>query len=224
MKNMNTIQHLPEDEPFIKMVYDIAHKYVENPRVSFEDYANVGLMALHKARATYKDDMDTKFTTYAYNLIERAVMKEWQENANELSCSAYHVKNTEGAKELVGFQNATVLSLSGHLKSEDGDLSDIIPSGFSASTQSAKRTLASGLQSPEEGAQTAEIIEKVDAILDSLEPQDRDIIYRRMFQGETFETIAQMTGLTWRQAHYKYGKLTESLKDDFVEAGLDIYA
>ncbi len=225
MNELLEIQYPAEDEPYIKMVYEVAHKYAENARCSFDDYVSVGIMALHKAKETFDPAKGVKFTTHAYGIIDNDIMKEWQNNVNELSCSTYHVKNTEGAKEEVAFQNATIVAMHNRDRDDEQGLEhDISPSGGFTSVNKVAKAVASGSLSPEEGAQTAEIAEKVDAILDSLDDDDKDIIISRMFQGETFDFIASKMNMSWRSVNYRYHKVKESLKDKFVAAGLDVYA
>lgn len=218
------IEYLPEDEPYIEMVYKIAHKYGENTRCSFEDYVSVGLMALHKARASYDDKQDVKFQTYAYRLIETAIMKEWQSNANELSCSPYHVKNTEGAKEEVDKQNATVISVHQDIGNGEGGPLTIQNSISTSGINSQAHSMPSGDLSPVEAAEKEEIMRKVDLILDGLDKDDRDIVIRRIFQGETFQYIADVKGMSWRAVNYKFMKIKDELKVKFESAGLDIYS
>jgi len=223
MKYLKT-EYLPEDRQYIDMVYKIAHKYGENTRCSFEDYVSVGLMALHKARETFNKDEGVQFQTYAYHLIESAILKEWQANANELSCSPYHVKNTEGAKEEVSRQNATVISVHQDVGGDDGSHFNIQNSISTSGINAQVRNVASGAMTPIEAAEQEEIMEKVDDILDTLDKDDRDIIIRRMFQGETFQYIADVKKMSWRTVNYKFHKIKNELKDRFVDAGLDVYA
>jgi len=220
---MNNITFNEEDKPYMKMIYGLAHKYAENPRCSFEDYVNVGLMGLHKARQTYKNNKSTKFSTHAYNVIKNDIMKEWQNNANILSCSPYHIENTENAKEEIEFHNATTISMNAPNKKQPNKTREITPSGFTNYNKTAK-AVASGSFSPEETAEKFEIIDKVDSILDSLDEDDRDIIIKRMFEGETFQYIAETKDMSWRTVNYRFHKLMESLKPKFIEVGLDIYA
>lgn len=221
---MKDIIFQEEDRPYMKMIYGLAHKYTDNPRCSFEDYVNVGLMGLHRARQTYTNNKSTKFSTHAYNVIKNDMMKEWQNNANVLSCSAYHIANTKGAKEEIEFQNATTISMNQPNKNQPNkNHREITPSGFTNYNKTAK-AVASGSFSPEEVAEKSEIIDKVDSILDSIDEDDRDIIIKRIFEGETFQYIAETKDMSWRTVNYRFHKLMESLKPRFIEAGLDIYA
>jgi RNA polymerase sigma factor (sigma-70 family) len=220
------IEYAPEDEPYIKMVYKIAHEYATNARVDFEDYVSVGLAALYKARETYEEGTNAKFSTYAHSVIENAIKKEWQENANMLSCSAYHAKNTDGAADEIRFQNATALSLDVSKRlTNPADDDKPKASGAAHKEKPVKPViLASGTDDPEEAAQKDEIIQKVDAIIEEFDKEDRDIIYRRVFAGETFQHIADAKKMSWRAVNYRFKKLQDKLKTKFSKAGLNIYA
>ncbi|MCI0561215.1 MAG: hypothetical protein MN733_22240, partial [Nitrososphaera sp.] len=163
------------------------------------------------------------FLKFAYGNIYNAILKEWQENANALTCSTYHIENTEGAKEEVSFQNATTISLNRlPCEEEIATLAEFLPqsSGFAK----LGKSIPSGWNSPDVEMEKNEVIEKVDSILDTLPPEDKDIVYRRMFQGESFDHIAEIKGESYRHIHYRYYRILESLRDKMVEAGLEDYA
>lgn len=222
--NMN-IRYDKEDEQYIDMIYKIAHSYPENTRCAFDDYVNVGLAALHKARQLYDADNPgkVKFITYAYNVIQKDILKEWQNNTNELSCSSYHVVNTPNAKEEVQHQNKTSVSINNHNK--DGQTFEGVISASGGSLNKRMKLMdASGSFSPQRYAEQCEISDKVNDILSDLDPQDRDILIKRIYQGETFEYISNQHDISWRTLNYKFHKIVNSLKRKFIEEGLDEYA
>jgi RNA polymerase sigma factor (sigma-70 family) len=223
---MDIIQHTEADEPYLAMVYGLAGEFNGRPnaRISLEDYVNVGLAALEKARQTYDEKRDGKFSTHAHNIIYNEMVDEWAQAQNELSCSQYHIRNTEGAKEETAFQNATIVSLSRTLKEEDRQrLADSLPTS-SGMAKNFAGSLPSGFREPSETVEEAELVDKVDEILKTLPADDRDVVHRKIFEGQTFEEIAEARKETWRQVNYRYHQVLEDLKDRFIEAGLDIYA
>ena len=211
-------QYNKEDEPYIRMIYKIAHGFTENTRCSFEDYVNVGLFALNMAREKF-DNKSANFQTLAYTMIKNAILAEWQKTSNELSCSAYHINNTEGAKETVKFQNKSKVSLSQTINNASGS-KDLTIESMAADTND----MPSGSYSPEEVAEKNEIKEEITVLLSELDKKDRDIIYKRIFDGETFEHIAEANNTSWRRIHYRYNKIKQKLRTRIIERGLDEYA
>lgn len=222
---MDIVQHTKEDEPYIALIYKLAREFSgkTNARISLEDYVNVGLAALHKARQVYEKERPEKFITLAHTIIHNEMNDEWAQAANELSCSQYHIRETPGAKEEVDFQNATILSLSRTVCEEDRQrLSDVIPASSGMSKNFAG-SLPSGMREPAESIEQAEVICKVNQILNTLPEDDQDVVKRKIFEGQTFEEIADARHETWRQVNYRYHKVLGNLKNRFIEAGLDTY-
>lgn len=219
---------IPEDcEPYIKLVHSIAKKYhkTNNPRIDYDDLVQVGLSAIMQAKTTWDEDRNPRFSSYAYPHIKTAIEKEFQNNINAISgATPYHINNTEGAREEIEFINATTVSLQASRRT-------LTIEGFKCATpiNSRKQTLKemmveSGANNPHACAERAEIAEKVDAIIGELEREAQDIVYRRVFCGDTFQNIADAKKLTWRAVNYSFHKSMGQLKDKFVQAGLNVYA
>ena len=227
----NEIQTItvPEDfEPYIDLVRRLAHSYPTNARCDFEDYVNVGLAAMAKAKELFDPNAGVKFITYAYPIVKNAIEKEWQQNANAVSgCTPYFVNKSDEDREHIRFINNTVVSLSASRKDLDLDPLKIYTQG--GVPKRIRPTLKemiveSGIDCPESFAQREEIIAKVDELIADLEPEEQDIIYRRVFQEDTFQQIADDKQLTWRTVNYRFHKSMEKLKEKLLEAGLEVYA
>ena len=217
-----------EYEDYINLIRRIAHSYPTNARCDFEDYVSVGMAAFVEAQKTFDPTLDIKLITYIYRPIKNAIEKEFQKNANALSgCSVYFVNKSEEDRAEIEFLNRTAISLSASRKDIDEFYN--VPLFVTASGKNIKPSLKqliveSGANCPETHAQRGELIEKVDAIIDDLEPEEQEIIYRRIFQEDTFQEIADATQLSWRTVNYRYHKSIEKLRELVVKAGLDIYA
>jgi len=229
---VNKIEHYGLDipaecEPYIRMVHSIAKRYHKetNPRIDYDDLVSVGLAAIMQAKNTWDENRNPRFSSYAYPHIKTAIEKEFQNTINVVSgCTPYHIKNTEGAKEEIEFINSTAVSLQSSRRT-------LSIEGFKCSTpiNHRKQTLKemmieSGANNPHACAERAEIAEKVDAIIAKLEREAQDIVYRRVFCGDTFQDIAQAKSMTWRAVNYSFHKSMGKLKDKFEQAGLKIYA
>ena len=228
----STLKGPPDDEKYMGIVYRLAHKYDKFPtngRCDFEDYVSAGMAALNMARRSFNPTLKTKFSTYAFPFIKNAIEKEYQGIANAVSgATPYHVNNTEGVREEISFINNTMVSLTGPVD-DDGKPYPSRPQPANAAQKQIKPQLkelivASGKGDPAANAERNEIIETIDTIIDSLDKDDRDIIYRRMFAGDTFQQIADAKDLSWRAVHLKFGNLKKKLRMKFEEAGLDEYA
>lgn len=223
---MDIIQHTEADEPYIAQIYKLAYEFHGKPnaRIAWEDYVNIGLAALETARKTFDTTRPEKFLTFAYNIIHNEMSDAWAENQNELACSQYHIKNTDGAEAEVKFQNATIVSLSRTVCEDDRQrLADSLPAS-SGIAKNFAGSLPSGFREPSESVEQAELVFKVNQIIEDLPADDKDIVRRKIFEGQTFEEIAEARHETWRQVNYRYHQVLDDLKEKFVDAGLDIYA
>jgi RNA polymerase sigma factor (sigma-70 family) len=219
------IIEIPEEfREYASMVHKIAHGYPENARCSYEDYMSVGLAALIEAKQTFDPNRGVKFSTFAYTCIKNEIEKEFQNNVNALSgCSPYFVNEVEGERERISFLNNSLVSLSETKKSLDDRFQQENWS-FKPTAPLKEIIVESGLSDPEQFAQWGEMREKVVEILDSLDADEKDIVYRRVFEGDTFQAIADAKKMTWRTVNYRFCRGLEKLKDKMIEAGLDIYA
>ncbi len=232
MKDKDTdLDVAPEYAPYIDMIHSIARNYATNPRCDVEDYVNIGMMALYEAIKKYDPvaNPNTKLSTFAYPFIDNAIRQEFQRTNNTLSgCTPYHIKQTEGAAEQIKYINSSTVSLT----ASRGSLEETPYYPVSKSTYNKwKRkpllreiVVESGIDEPDVRAERMEIAEKVDAIIADLSKQDQEIVFRRAFSSHTFKEIAAATGISQRQAHYRWEQLQETLKEGFVAAGLDVYA
>jgi RNA polymerase sigma factor (sigma-70 family) len=217
-----------ECKPYIRMVHSIAKRYHKetNPRIDYDDLVSVGLAAIMQARETWDENRNPRFSSYAYPHIKTAIEKEFQNTINVVSgCTPYHINNTEGAKEEIEFINANTVSLQASRKTLEG-LGEAVPArGTGRHKPTLKEMMIeSGANNPHACAERAEIAEKVDAIIAELEREAQDIVYRRVFCGDTFQDIAKAKKLTWRAVNYSFHKSMGKLKDKFEQAGLKIYA
>ena len=226
--NLPKLDIMPEHQEFIDLIYRLAHAYPENPRCSFEDYVSVGMAALECARQSFDEGREIKFSTYTYPFIKNAIEKEFQNNVNALSgATPYHFNNTEGAKEEIQFINNTSISLSANRR--DLDESPYIKHIDWQQPRYKRPTLKeviieSGAFNPERRAEQIEISNALSAAMGQLEEEERDIIFRRLFNEDTFQDIAEATNLSWRAVNYRFHKSLEKMKELLIEAGMDIYA
>ena len=222
-----TIEITDEYEDHINLIYRIARAYPTNARCDLDDYVSVGMAAYAEAKKSFDPERGIKLITYVYRPIKNAIEKEFQNNANVISgCTPYFINKDEAHRDKIRFINNTTVSLSTSRR----DLSDffhIAPhaytSGKSIQPSLKEMIVESGTNCPQECAERTELIEKVDAIIESLEPEEQDIIYRRFFNEDSFQKIADATNLTWRVANGRYHKCMEKLRDRLIEVGLNIY-
>ena len=227
----------PEHAPYIDMIKSIARNYAVNVRCGMEDYISVGMMALSEAIRKYNPDENpnTKLSTFAYPFIDNAIRQEFQRSNNTLSgCTPYHIKNTEGAAEEIKYINTSIVSITATRGDLDGAFGANMPINLTLRHANPKWAwrrpllreviVESGVGSPSEQAERMEIADKVDKIIAELPRQDQEIVFRRAFSGDTFKEIAAATGISERQAHYKWERLQSTLKEGFIAAGLECYA
>lgn len=227
MDQIPTIEVPDEFKDYIDLVHRIAHAYPTNARCDFEDYVSVGLAALAQARELFDPTRGVKFSTYAFPIVKNAIEKEFQHNANAISgCTPYFIKKDEKHRRAINFINNTTVSLS--ISRKDLDMHDVSPQTYPSPKRlrpSLKEIIVeSGTHCPETAAERSEIIDKVDEIIAGLEPEEQDIIFRRVFHEDTFQEIADAKKLTWRTVNYRFHKSMEKIKDKLREAGLEVYA
>jgi DNA-directed RNA polymerase sigma subunit (sigma70/sigma32) len=136
----------------------------------------------------------------------------------------YNLKKEDGLKEKIQFLNATTVSLSISRKELD-DLGIAKSARYVRHRPSLKEVIVeSGIDNPDVYAEKKEIASKMDALIDTLEDDEKDIIYRRIFRGHTFQEIADAKRMTWRAVDYHFRRSLEKLKTRCKRVGLDIYA
>jgi len=229
---VDNIQYSPEDEEYIRIIYSIAHEFPTSARCDFDDYVNVGLMALQTARETNTEPDKAKFTTYAHAVIRNAIMQEFLKNRNILKCSRYEYNNVAGAAEDTDFHNTKTISLD--VKKDKGDdrvvwANNTYGAAHKASGRGRRKTLreiivASGIDRPDEAAEKSEVMEVVSRIVDSLPRDDKDIIYRRVYEGDSLQKIAVEKNISWAAANQRFGQVMQRLKEEFEREGLGDYA
>jgi RNA polymerase sigma factor (sigma-70 family) len=217
-----------EYEDYINLIRRIAHSYPTNPRCDFDDYVSVGMAAFVEAQKTFDPTLDIKLITYVYRPIKNAIEKEFQKTTNALSgCSTYFINKSDEDRAEIEFLNRTAISLSASRKDIDQFYNAplmVTASGKNIRPSLKQLIVGSASGCPQTSAQRSELIEKVDAIIDDLQPEEQEIIYRRIFQEDTFQEIAEATRLSWRTVNYRYHKSIEKLRELVVKAGLEIYA
>ena len=218
-----TIQIPTQYKDYEDLVFRIAHSYPENSRCEFNDYVNVGLAALAQAERDFDPGRGVQFITYAYIVVKTAIEKEFQDNVNALSgCTPYFINEVDGTREYISYLNNSMVSISETKKSLD-DRFQQEGWKFSLNAPLKEVIVESGIVDPERVAEVNEMRDKIIEIIDTLEPQEKDIVYRRLYEGDTFQAIADAKNITWRTAYYHFYRSLEKLKDKLQEAGLDIY-
>ncbi|MHA2064814.1 MAG: hypothetical protein ACXABY_10610 [Candidatus Thorarchaeota archaeon] len=149
--------------------------------------------------------------------VKNAIAKEFQKNVSILSgCSTYLVKKDETTMKDVIRINNSVISLSA-TRNEREEFGERTPFKEIAET--------SGEYSPTSMAERAEIQSKMIEIMQTkLDSDEREIVYRRVFEGDTFANIAKTQKLTGRAVTYRFHKALEKMRVPCEEAGLEIYA
>ena len=225
MKDEYGLEIDPEDKKYLRMIHLIARKYPINARCGYEDYLSVGIAALADARGKYDATRKAKFITFAYHCIKNAIEKEFQRNHNLVSgCIPYHIQGDKKAEDKIRFLNATTVSLS--ISRKEIQDAGLAPPVRNKRFRPAFKDIImeSGLDNPRNNAERLEIKEKMTEMIATLEDDEQDIIYRRVFQGDTFQQIADAKEMTWRAVNYQFHHALETLKRRCTVAGLDIYA
>ncbi len=223
--NFNVDIEVPEGcEDSLPYICKLVDKYSKNARCDAEDYFSVAFAAVFRAKEKFEelseeDKLHKKETLGAYIgwAIKNAILKEFQQNVSSLSgCSPYLVKKNEETMRDVIRINNSMISLSA-TRNEREEFGEHIPFKEIAET--------SGEYSPNTMCEKAEVKAKMIQIMESeLDPNEQEIVYRRVFAGDTFASIAESQKLTGRAVTYRFHKALEKMKEPCEQAGLQTYA
>ena len=220
---------VPEDmQEFLPIILSLADKYYENqtPRISYEDYVNVGLAAAYKARESFDPTRGAKLKSYVYSAIRNGMNDEFSQTRNVVSgCTPHRLKTNPEVRAEIDFINNTALSLS----VSRHDIVPMYPPTHEYQPKRPRPTLKeiiveSGIDGPLARIERIELQEQIDLLIDELDEQSQQIVYRRIFDGDTFQSIADDNGWSHRTVTYRFNKALEQLKSKCEEVGLDIYA
>jgi len=217
----------PEIESVMPMIYKLVQtSYHKNGRIDREDLVQVGMTAAMRAYEDFDEGRGTKFSSFAFPYINNAIMKEWQGIRNAISGgTAYHINNTEGVKDEIEYHNRNTMSLDSSPKVMD-DLD-----GFRLPVKQNPRHRISmteligesGMDSPPDGLERKEARLALKTIMDELDNDSREILYRHA-DGETFAEIGRDKNMPQHTVARRFHKSRQLVQEKCKEAGLDEYA
>lgn len=227
--NWKDIIEVPDElQEYMPMILKLAERYDQNetPRASREDYINAGLAAAYDAIESYDSTRGAKLKTYMWSAIRNRMDDEFTQTRNVVSgCTPHRLKTDETVRKEIDFINNSALSLS----VSRHDIVPVYPKNPMAEPKRPRPTLKeiiveSGIENPLERVEKLEIQEQIGALLEELDDQSREIVYRRIFDGDTFQSIADDNDWSYRTVTYRFTKALELLKNKCEKFGLDIYA
>jgi RNA polymerase sigma factor (sigma-70 family) len=214
-----------EIECVMPMIHSLVNKdYRFNARIGREDLIQVGITAAMMALPDFDASRGTKFSSYAFPIIRNAIMKEWQGIMNEVSGGTpYHINNTDGAKDEIEFHNRNTISLNSSTRMIEDLPSTAKPSNIKHGTNMVSLAGESGVDGPYDTLEREEAKEQLRTIMDELDDDAREIMYRHT-DGETFAEIARDKDMPQHTVARTYHKSRLILKGKCEEVGLDQYA
>ena len=204
-----------------KLIYKIASTYSKNANI--EDLFQVGCIGLINAYKNFKNDFNTKFSTYAYTYILGEI-------TSYLRNDRLVKVGTEAAKMYKIYEKAKdyLTNLKGYIPStkeiaefmevSEFDLYNSISNNYL--TESLDKEIAEDLSLQEIiGTDEREKIdEKIDLfnILNGLSVKERDLINYRYYKDYTQSETAALMGITQVQVSREENKILKRMKKEMV--------
>lgn len=195
-----------------KLIYKISAKFFEVPK---EDLYQAGVIGIIKAYKNYKQDNNTKFSTYAYNYIY-GEMYEVANNLRSIKLSKDVLKiykQIEKTKYLLAQKLNRIPSISeisSYLQIDEILINQIINSTnqIMSLDEDEKRPIYETI-STDTKIPTSQIIDIKDSI-NTLDEQEKQIIQYRYYKDYTQSEIAKILGISQvKVSRYEKKSLTK---------------
>ena len=196
------------------IIYKLAHKYKNV--CNFDDLVQAGYIGVIKAINNYKDNNDTKFSTYAYKYILGEMIDFIRKDKNIIiSEEAYSIyKKYLKVKELLLIKlerEASFDEICNYLEIEKENLLLIIESvGFTKSLDDSFDNIYSDKRDDIDN----ELLIKNE--LENLDLIDRTLIKIRYFDGYSQSETAQIMGLSQSKVSRKENLILKKIKDNIT--------
>lgn len=203
------------------LIYKIAHSY--RGHANIDDLFQVGCIGIINAYKNYKDNYNTKFSTYAYNYILGEITnylrndKLLKMHGDNSKIYKLYEKARDYLTSIKGY-NPTLKEISEFMEISEYDLYNAINnnSEIMSIDQEIKDDLYLHDVIGEDHIE--DIDSKIDLknIIDNLSVDDRELINYRYYQDFTQSETASLMGMTQVQVSRKENKILSRMKSEMV--------
>lgn len=206
-----------------KLIYSIANKF--KGFYDIEDLYQVGVIGLSKAYNKYKEDKETKFSTYAYDWIKGEILEYIRgDRAIKVSKETISLnKKIEHVKELMTqklMREPTTLELSLMLDIDEEKILDIkrqielVKSLDSAINEEENITLLDSIKEEEKDYDPN--IQDLRIQLELLNKDEKNLIQKRYFDDLTQDETSKLLGMSQVQVYRKEKKILKKLEKRLI--------
>jgi RNA polymerase sigma-32 factor len=188
-------------ESFNRMIFSLAHKWKNEPRVGFEDLVSEGTWAAYKAIEDYKPDKRTKLSTFVYFYIRNAMYAYY--NANRYTLKSSFVAKKNDLQNIVN-QEKMIVSLNQRgLRTGNGDNESSLESIIPAKSENSLDKII-----------LEEQIAKLKQELQELPEREKFIVnnYHDFFGNKCLEQVGDSLGITRQAVHEISKKIKNKLR------------
>ena len=204
-----------------KLIYKIAHSYSNHANI--DDLFQVGCIGIINAYKNYKDDHNTKFSTYAYNYILGEITnylkndKLIKMHGDNQKIYKLYEKARDFLTSTKGY-NPSLKEISEFMEISEYDLYNAINNN--SEIVSIDSEVKDGLYLHDLIGEDNlnDIDTKLDLknILDGLDLNDRELINYRYYQDFTQSETASLMGMTQVQVSRRENKILSRMKSEMV--------
>ena len=209
----------------VGLVWSIVRRF-SNRGVELEDLFQIGSIGLLKAVDHFDFSFDVKFSTYAVPMISGEIKRFLRDDgplkvSRSMKEIAYKVYNAREAMEKQMGREPTLLEISEEIGICYEDV--LLALDASADVESLQKTIYQGDGNdiylgdkiPEAENRQEHLLNRIllEEMLGSLEPEERQLIYRRYFQDMTQTQIAEKMGISQVQVSRMEKKILKRLRE-----------
>jgi len=203
------------------LIYKIAHSY--NGYASIDDLFQVGCIGIINAYKNYKDNYNTKFSTYAYNYILGEITNYLKNDKllkmygdNQKIYKLYE-KTRDYLTSIKGY-NPSLKEISDFMEINEYDLYNAINNNseiVSIDSEIKDNLYLHDVIGEDHGEET-DIKIDLKNMIDSLDKNDRKLINYRYYQDFTQSETASLLGMTQVQVSRRENKILSKMKSEMV--------